>query len=140
MPFLSPLKMQLLNDRSQFPWLTLEKLVYESALTGGIYEVPRYFRTDGASVPKALISLPGVGPALFMRFFGKGVWQGFREGVLHDFLRRKRDGVRPVPASVAHLVFREALTEAGYPPELIAMYYRAVKIFNSFDEVELDAD
>lgn len=124
----------LLNDREQFPWITLAPLVYESSLTGEIYEVPANFRTDGASVPKALIAVPTIGPMLAMRFFGEGVWQGFKQGVLHDYLRRKRkDGTRPVTASVAHLVFKEALEEAGYPPDLVSAYYTALKLFNSGD-------
>ena len=125
MPFLTPLKVQLLNDRAEFPWITLEPLVYE-AKDGTIYTVPRHFRTDGATV-SPLLSVPVIGQALALRFFGEGVWQGFREGVLHDYLRRKRpDGTRPVPAAVAHRVFKEALEEAGYPYDLVESYYDAV--------------
>lgn len=121
----------LLDDRSEFPWITLEPLEYESELTGEIYTVPAHFRTDGASVPMAVGLLPGIGPALLARFFGQGVWQGFKQGVLHDYLRRKKDGVTLVPAAVAHRIFREALYEAGYPPDLCETYYNAVVIFNS---------
>lgn len=126
--FHTPLKVQLLNDRGQFPWITLAPLVYESALTGETYTVPANFRTDGASVPSALMLFAA---PVAMRYFGEGVWLGFREGVLHDYLRRKRaDGTTPVPAAVAHKVFREALTEAGYPEDLVANYYAAVATFN----------
>ena len=131
MPFTTPLKVQLLNDREVFPWITLAPLVYECPLTGETYQVPANFRTDGASVPKALVAVPVVGPALFQRFFGQGVWQGFREGVLHDWLRRERDGKTPVEAATAHMIFRQALEEAGYPYDLVNAYYDAVKAFNS---------
>lgn len=131
MPFLSPLRVELLNDRAVFPWIVLEPLVYESPLTGEVYTVPRHFVTDGASVPEALFAVPVVGPILSMRFFGHGVWQGFKQGVLHDYLRR--GPVRPVAASVAHLVFREALYDGGYPEDLVENYYAAVKRFNSKD-------
>lgn len=129
MPFITLLKVQLLSDRADYPWATLAPLVYESELTGETYTVPPRFRTDGASIPAALILLA---PPLAMRFMGRGVWQGFREGVLHDYLRRpdKATGKPPVPAKVAHLVFREALTEAGYPPDLVANYHAAVRLFN----------
>lgn len=130
MPFLTPLKVQFLADRTQFPWITLAPLVYESELTGETYWVPENFRTDGASVPRALILFF---PPLAARFFGSGIWQGFKQGVLHDYLRRpdRVTGKPPVPAKVAHLVFREALTDAGYPDDLISSYYAAVSLFNS---------
>lgn len=130
MPFLTPLKVQLLNDREEFPWITLEPLVYESK-DGTVYTVPKHFRTDGASIPKALLLLPGIGVALFQRYFGVGVWQGFKEGVLHDYLRRKRNGTTVVEAVVAHRVFKEALEESGYPEDLVSNYYDAVRKFNS---------
>lgn len=131
MPFITPLEVMLLNDRVTYPWITLSPLVYESPLTGETYEVPKHFRTDGASIPAAIIAIPITGQALALRFMGQGVWQGFKQGVLHDFLRRKqKDGTTPVPAKVAHLVFREALIEAGYPNDLCEAYYLAVKTFN----------
>lgn len=132
MPFTNEegdLKMQLLNDREVFPFITLSTLSYYSPLTGQTYTVPKYFRTDGASVPKALILFPLVGPALFQRFFGRGVWQGFKQGVLHDYLRRGDHP--PVPAAIAHAVFKEALYDAGYPEDLCENYYAAVVSFNS---------
>jgi len=93
-------------------------------MTSPTYEVPRHFRTDGASVPKALMLFA---PPLAARFFGSGVWLGFKQGVVHDWLRRENI----VPADVAHRVFREALYEAMYPPDLIENYYAAVVKFNT---------
>ncbi len=122
----------LLDDRSKFPWITLSPLVYESELTGETYTVPKHFRTDGASVPSAIAAIPIIGQALFIRYFGKGVYLGFKQGVLHDYLRRPdKDGNTPVPAHIAHKVFREALTQAGYPDDLVNNYYAAVSTFNS---------
>ena len=120
----------LLNDRGAYPWITLAPLVYESELTGDTYWIPENFMTDGSSVPRALILMA---PPLAMRFMGSGVWQGFKQGVLHDWLRRpdKATGFPPVPAKVAHLIFREALAEAGYPDDLVSSYYAAVVTFNS---------
>lgn len=126
MPFHSTLEVMLLDDRHRFPWLTLQELVYESPLTGDTYTVPKNFRTDGASVPRALILFA---PPVAMRYLGSGVWQGFKQGVLHDFLRRGPNP--PVDAKTAHLVFREALFEAGYPEDLCENYYAAVRTFNS---------
>lgn len=135
MPFTddaNTLVVQFLDDRSEFPFLTLSPLEYFSPLTGETYAVPRYFRTDGASVPVAISAIPVIGPELLMRYFGHGVFHGFKEGVLHDYLRRKRqDGTTPVPAETAHAVFREALEDAGYPSDLVENYYAAVKAFNS---------
>jgi len=132
MSFETPLVVQLLNDQSQYPWITTEYLVYESALTGETYTVQRHFRTDGASLPKALIALPVVGQALALRFMGQGVWLGFKQSVLHDWLRRKNPhGITPVPAYLAHRIFREALYAANYPPDVCEAYYAAVVAFNS---------
>jgi hypothetical protein len=129
MAFKSALVVQLLNDREKFPWVTLAPLEYECELTGETYVVPRYFRTDGASLPAALVAVPGVGSALFLRYFGQGVFQGFKQGVLHDWLRRGPNP--PVPAAVAHRIFRAALYEADYPGDLCETYYEAVRLFNS---------
>lgn len=126
MPFTSPLEVMFLDDRGPFPWITLEYLAYESATTGETYVVPRHFRTDGASLPKALMLLA---PPLAIRYFGSGVWKGFKQGVLHDYLRRGPNP--PVSAKVAHMIFREALYEAGYPEDMCEAYYAAVKAFNS---------
>lgn len=135
MPFLTPLKVMLLNDRAEHPWILLEPLVYYSDLTGETYAAPTHFRTDGSSVPMALAAVPVVGQFLVIRFFGQGVWQGFKEGVLHDFLRRKNKatGEPPVPSELAHLLFREALTNSGYSDDLVDSYYDAVVAFNSND-------
>lgn len=134
MPFISPynnVKVQLLNDRAKYPFLTLEVLVYEYPPTGECFEVKKYFRTDGASVPKLLVATPIIGPAIFQQFFGQGVWQGFQEGVLHDWLRTPVNGVYPVEAAKAHEIFKYALEERGYSEALVTAYYNAVKLFNS---------
>lgn len=130
MSFVSPLRMMLLNDRHELPWILTAPLVYESELTGETYWVPEHFRTDGSSVPRSLILMA---PPLAMRFMGAGIWQGFKQGVLHDFLRRpdKETGKPPVPAKVAHLIFLESLRESGYPEDLCSAYFAAVKLFNS---------
>jgi len=130
MPFVSPsanLQVMLLNDRAAKPWAMLEKLEFYSEITGETYIVPKHFLTDLASVPKAIVLLPIIGLALFLRFFGSGVWLGAREGALHDWLRQQPD----IPAKVAHLIFREALYDAGYPEDLCENYYEAVRRFNS---------
>lgn len=130
MPFVSPhanFHGMLLDGRHEYPWISLRPLEYEDPLTGVLYIVPANFRTDGASVPKALIALPVIGQALAMRFMGQGLWLGFREGVLHDYLRRNDK----VPARLAHRIFRTALFEAGYPDDLVESYYLAVMKFNS---------
>ena len=93
-------------------------------MTGETYTVPKHFRTDGASIPRALILMA---PPLAARFMGYGVWQGFREGVLHDYLLRGPN--QPVSKNVANLVFREALADAGYPEDLVSNYYAAVQAF-----------
>jgi hypothetical protein len=132
MPFVTPLVVQFLDDRSEFPWITVEPLVYECELTGETYTVPKHFRTDGSSIPEAIALIPVVGQALFLRYFGPGgVFHGFKQGVLHDYLRRGDNP--PVPAAHAHRIFRAALYEAGYPPDLCETYYQAVVTFNSND-------
>lgn len=130
MPFVSPYsnaKVMLLNDRASRPWIMLEQLVYDSPLTGETYEVPKNFRHDGASVPVLILLIPIVGQAMFLRFFGQGIFLGFREAILHDWLRDQVD----IPAKVAHLILREALYAANYPPDVCEAYYAAVVTFNS---------
>lgn len=127
MPFLAPCKVMLLDDRSVFPWIVLEEMPYEDPLTGDIYVVKKHFRTDGSSVPKKVAALPIVGSIIVSQFFGNGLWLGFKQGVLHDALRR--DGT--LPPHIAHRVFRTALYEGGYDPFLCESYYQAVRLFNS---------
>lgn len=134
--FVSPwanLHLMLVSDRHRLPWILTEKLIYESPLTGEEYEIPRHFRTNLVSMPKMLAALPGIGGFTVLKFMGEGVWLGAREAVLHDWLRTpdKRWGMLPVPAIVAHRVFREALYAAGYDADLVELYYRAVVTFNS---------
>jgi hypothetical protein len=129
MPFVSPhanFHGMLLNDRHEFPWISLRSLEYEDPVTGELYIVPNNFRTDGASVPKLLLLIPVIGQALALRFWGSGIWLGFREGVLHDYLIR----YKIVPPRLAHRIFRTALYEAGYPPDLCELYYAAVVAAN----------
>lgn len=143
MPFLDDLHLQFLDDRSEFPFITTRPRSWQDPETGEIHTIPAHFRTDGASIPIALAALPVVGPALVLRYFGKGVFLGFGEGVLHDYLRRKPArwegdrvvgyGEPPVAAAVAHEKFRRALVEGGYPDDLVANYYEAVRAFNSND-------
>lgn len=134
MPFLDPLDVRLLNQRGTFPWLTLAERRWEDPETGEIHTIPKYFRTDGSSVPEAIIAVPLIGQGLAMRFLENGMWLGFDEGVLHDYLRRpdKITMLPPIPAKMAHIKFRRALYER-YPdmPDLCEYYYSAVVAFNS---------
>ena len=127
MPFLTPLNVMLLDDRNEYPWITISPLVYESPLTGETYTVPTNFRTDGASVPSSLIAVPVIGQALALKYLGHGVWKGFKQGVLHDYLRR----TKIVSPELAHKIFREALYSSNYPEDLCEEYYNAVVLFNS---------
>lgn len=134
MAFVSPwanLHMMLISDRHKLPWILTEKLLYESPLTGEIYEIPRHFRTNLVSMPKMLAALPGIGGFTVLKFMGEGIWMGAREAVLHDWLRTpNKQGELPVPPMVAHRIFREALYNADYNPEMIELYYQAVVTFN----------
>jgi hypothetical protein len=118
--FLDQLDVRLLDDRAEKPWLTISPRRYEDPETGEIHTIPKGFLTDGASLPAALVAVPLLGPLLFLRYFGKGVFQGFAEGVLHDYL------LTVLPAHEANRIFRTALIEAGYPEDLIETYYAAV--------------
>lgn len=132
MPFLDPPFFELVDDRSDKPWKTTSSRRWQDPLTGEVHTIPSEFRTDGSSVPKLLMMVPLIGRFLALRFMGKGLWLGFGEGVLHDYLRRPDfDGLPPVPAAEAHLKFKRALEEAGYPYDMVENYYAAVKRFNS---------
>jgi len=135
MPFISPYnnpKLMLLNDREKYPFILLDELWYDCPLTGEVYKIERHFRTDLVSMPIVLAAVPIIGQTLVIRYFGKGVWLGARESILHDRLRRAdENGNFIVPAHVAHKIFREALYEAGYDPVMCEDYYRALMLFNS---------
>lgn len=82
-------------------------------------------------MPKMLAALPGIGGFTVLKFMGEGIWMGAREAVLHDWLRTpNKQGELPVPPMVAHRIFREALYNADYNPEMIELYYQAVVTFN----------
>ena len=123
----APLKVMLLDDRLPKPWSVLEPQQYDCPMTGETYIVERGFRTDGSSVPIAIAAVPVIGAILVVRYFGGGVFMGFREGVLHDRLRQDPN----IPAILAHRIFREALYANGYPSDLVENYYAALKLFNS---------
>lgn len=122
--FLDPLDVRLLDDRAEKPWLTISPRRYEDPETGEIHTIPKGFLTDGASLPVALVAVPLLGPLLFLRYFGKGVFQGFAEGVLHDYL------LTVLPAHEANRIFRTALYEAGYPEDLCETYFGAVSNYS----------
>lgn len=134
MPFLDPLNMQLLNESNVFPWMLLERFRWQDPATGEIYEAPKYFRTDGASIPIEISAVPVIGQALIMRLFATGMFKAFKPGVIHDWARRKVNGVRPMPAAQAHLLLKNIMTEQGYPQDIIDDYYAAVVKFNSTDD------
>lgn len=112
--------------------------------TGEVHTIPVNFRTDGVSEPIAIALIPIIGQLLTVSHFGYGVFMGFKQGVLHDYLRRRPaiwDGDKivgygdpPVPALVAHEKFKRALIEAGYPDELVDAYYAAVRAANTNDD------
>lgn len=134
MPFITPLKMQLLNEDNVFPWLLLEPFTWLDPETGEEYTAPKYFRTDGASVPPAIALVPIVGPALLTRLMATGMFKAFKAGVIHDWARRAINGVRPMPAADAHKLLRKIMIEQGYPMDIVEDYYNAVVIANSNDE------
>lgn len=135
MSFVSPwanLHLMLVSDKHKLPWILTEKLIYDSPLTGEEYEIPRHFRTNLVSMPKIVAALPGIGGYFVYKYLKQGIWLGAREAVLHDWLRtRDRWGNLPVPAKIAHKIFREALYQADYEPEMIETYYQAVVLFNT---------
>lgn len=128
MPFLTDLELRLISDRSPFPWMTTQSLKWQHPDTGQIFESPKYFRTDGASIPFAVACIPVLGPLLVSQYFGAGLWLGFREGVLHDFITKG-----PVPMVGKHEaveIFRIALTESGYTAQMIDAYCQGLTLYN----------
>lgn len=132
MPWIDPLLFELVDEHDEFPWAAAADMRWIDPETGEVHTVRRGFRTDGSSNPKALMAVPLIGQFLAMRHFGNGIWRGFAAGALHDSLRRPdENGNTPVPPAVAHHKFRLALTEDGWPEDMIANYYAAVMKFNS---------
>jgi len=89
-----------LTDYSDEIWLTLAPLGYYSAILDCVIEVPTFFYTDLASVPRVPIAY---------RFWGG---KAHREGVLHDFLYRI-DSKPCVTMAQANAVFKEAMLSRG---------------------------
>ena len=127
MPFLTTLELRLISDRSPFPWMTTQVLSWQRPSTGQVFSTPKYFRTDGASIPFAVACIPVVGPMLLARYFGAGLWLGFREGVLHDAITRGPEPMVTMDEGIA--IFREALTESGYAQDMIDTYCRGLSIY-----------
>jgi hypothetical protein len=131
MPFITPLKLQLLNESSEFPWILLEDYSWQDPDTDEVFTAPKHFRTDGASVPIAIAAIPVIGQALVMKMFATGMFKAFKPGVIHDWARREKDGTRPMPAADAHLLLKRIMEEQGYPEDIVEAYYKAVVTFNS---------
>jgi hypothetical protein len=110
--FLTPLRVEEVDEGDPPLWRLLEPLRYESDLIGGVLEVPADFLTDFASVPRW--------PLMHMVVAGKGN----RAAVVHDFLYSS--GLHPREA--CDQVFAEALTACGYSRLTVWLMYRGVRI------------
>jgi hypothetical protein len=132
MPWLDPLRFELVDERAEFPWAVIGPMRWMDPETREVHTIPDGFRTDGSSFPKQMMAIPIIGQFLAMRHFGNGIWVGFAAGTLHDCLRRgDENGVPPVPAHVAHWKFKLALQEDGFPYDVVENYYAAVVKYNS---------
>ena len=134
MPFITPLKLQLLNESNVFPWILLDDFSWQDPETGEVHTAPKHFRTDGASNRIEIGLIPLIGMPMLMRMFATGMFKAFKPGVIHDAARRKVNGVRPMPAAEAHLLLKRIMEEQGYPQDLVDSYYAAVVAFNSKDD------
>jgi len=134
MPFITPLKMQLLNEDNVFPWILLDDFIWEDPVTGEQHKAKKHFRTDGASNRIELGLIPIIGMPMLMRMFATGMFKAFKPGVIHDAMRRKVNGVRPMSAAEAHLLLKRIMEEQGYPQDVVDAYYAAVVTFNSDDD------
>ena len=104
-------KLVFTTEDGGLPFTLIEPLVYQSDLDG-LITVPAGYRTDLASVPRALWSL--IPP--FGRYSGPAV--------VHDRLCDQGHATRPL----ADAVFNEAMIVTGVPAALRWLMYTAVRI------------
>lgn len=108
MAFTTPLVLEHDGGCHWVLWLTLR---YQSPL-GDVFEVPKGFATDLASIPRILWPLmPPCGP-----------WA--RAAVLHDFVYREG----PLSRLDCDRLFRTALADSGVPWFTRSLMYRAVRL------------
>jgi hypothetical protein len=94
--FLNELNVKVIDDGN---YMLLSSLKYRSDIYKGVINVPRYFKTDFASVPRV--------PIIYY-FFGN---LAHHEAVIHDFLYRTQLTSR----LTADRIFLEAMKVRGKP-------------------------
>jgi hypothetical protein len=122
---------QFLDERVPRPFMLTQELWWEHP-DGRVFKIPKWFRFNGVSMPIGLAAVPGIGASLIIRFWGDGVFMGFKESALHDYLcTPDSTGRFPVPLSEGNKIFKIALEEANYPEDVVADYFAALSLANS---------
>lgn len=108
--FITPLLTQKISDDD---FELISDFVYRVSDTHFI-TVPKGFRTDGASIPRA-----------FWSTVGHPFEEYFESAVIHDYLYRKGIGTK----KNADKIFLQAMTDQGVNPIKRKIMYYAVKMF-----------
>lgn len=116
--FLSPLQVELVEDKGQGEWSLLSPLVYQAGDT--TYTIPVGFTCDFASVPRI--------PFVYALYGNRA----HKAAVLHDYLCRT--GV--VSRRKADDLFYEAMVASGIEEKYASMMHLAVRSYSSSLEPE----
>jgi hypothetical protein len=119
MPFLNPVRLEILEDSGDRPlYKVIEPFTYFCPETKKTYEVGKDYITDGASVPRLALAWLIAG--------GKGL----RAGVLHDWLYDHGMRLKQVKNKAeADDVFWWALLDSGHSKDLADGMWDAVHVF-----------
>jgi hypothetical protein len=110
--FVTECDVRVLDDGGPRPTIRLlSPLVYESDLLEQVITVPEGFHCDGASIPRAAMSITG--------------WPGLRAAVVHDWLVRTT-----LKRRYADEVFHEALRACGVEEQTADTMFYAVRVYS----------
>jgi hypothetical protein len=117
--FLTPLVVEEIDEAAGL-WALRAPLSYASDLLGGVVTVPTGFRTDFASVPRAL--------GIYDLEGGKCN----KAAVVHDWLYSVGSaGQMAIDRATADAVLREAILASGYSAFTASVFYSAVRSFGA---------
>jgi len=109
--WVSECDLRVLDDAGARPFFyLLDPLIFESKRYGSTIVVPAGFGSDGASIPKGLMSFTG--------------WPGLRAAIVHDWLLKTN-----MPRETADAIYLEALECCKVDDDTRDKLFAAVSIY-----------